>query len=210
MACVQSFPPKSAKECRKIIEFVDKTNPIISMMIEFEVLTGLRYSDYSKLKLSDLMINGQIREEITVVQTKPFSKRVSSGMKEKTARELSKVVVYINEQCRNVIDEIMFINNWDAQKDKSKLLFESSRKEGSPYTIQYINQLLKKAAFALKLTYPLSTHSFRKMFATFYIKNGAAIHQVRDALGQSSLQATDHYLRTFISENKQFSTKISF
>ncbi len=131
-------------------------------------------------------------------------------MKEKTARELSKVVIYINDQCKQIVEDIIYINRWEGLGHNNKLLFESSRKENSPYTIQYINQLLKKAAYALKLTYPLSTHSFRKMFALFYIKNDAAIHQVRNGLGQSSLQATDHYLKTFMSENKQFSRKISF
>ena len=131
-------------------------------------------------------------------------------MSERAAREASKLTFSINEQCSALILDAITLAGLDATKDGGKLLFESSAKKGSPYTAQYINRLLKKVAIKLGLKYPLSTHSFRKMFALLIIKGGASVHQARDALGQSSLSATDHYLRTFMSENKSFTDKISF
>ncbi|NMV27364.1 hypothetical protein HKB23_33875, partial [Vibrio parahaemolyticus] len=56
-----AFPARDLDELEKIIRLMDDINPLISMMIEMEVRTGLRYCDISKLKFSDVMINGVIR-----------------------------------------------------------------------------------------------------------------------------------------------------
>jgi len=210
MPCVTSFPPASKKELKRIIDEVDHINPVVARMLEFSTRSGLRYCDVSKLRVKDVYINGVIREDFVVIQQKPYNKRLSSGKAKASARELSKVEVHINEQGVEMIEDIMHLQNLDSIKNQNALLFESSRVKGKPYSNQYINQLLKKVAVTLKLNYPLSTHSFRKMFAKMYVENGAAIHQVRDGLGQSSLQATDHYLRTFQSETKKFSNRITF
>lgn len=210
MGCVQSYPPKTAEECREILSRVDIVNPIIALMLECSALTGLRYSDVSKLKVSDLFVNGQIRDDVTIIQQKPLNKRLSSGQKASSAKEASKVKIHINQQCADLIVDAVRINGVDLLTGGAKLIFASSVKAKQPFSIQYINRLLKRVAFEMKLKYPLSTHSFRKMFAMIIVKKGASVHQIRDALGQSSLAATDHYLRTFLSETKEFTDDISF
>jgi len=209
MACVKSYPPESKKELRQILKAVDNINPIVAGMLEVSTLTGLRYSDASQLTVNDMFINGQVRDNTTVIQQKPYNKRLSSGMTEARARELSKVEVFINPQCAEVLADVVHINHIDLKKGKT-LLFHSSVNKDKPFTAQYVNKILKSVAFDLQLKYPLSTHSFRKMFAMLIVKNNASVHQVRDALGQSTLAATDHYLRTFMSETKGFTEKIKF
>jgi integrase len=174
-------------------------------MLEFMALTGLRYSDVSRLKFTDVMINGVFRDSLVVIQIKPFNKRIAAGVKASIAKERSKVTLYLNPQCKDLLADALGLSNRNLG-----LIFESSKKAGSPYTAQYVNRTLKVVAGKLKLTFALSTHSFRKAFALMLINQNAKIHQVRDALGQSSLASTDAYLKTFISESQALSNKISF
>ena len=211
MACVRSEPPRSPKQCRQILQEVDQVNPIIALMLEFSALTGLRYSDASQVRISDVYINGVIRDSITVVQTKSYNKRLTiykRRMDERAAIRLAKqkseIEIHFNEQCKELIADAYHINQG------RKLLFESERRKEQPYSAQYVNRVLKAVAFKLKLTFELSTHSFRKSYAKMLIDNGGNHHNVRDALGHSSLEVTDKYLKSFMSESKNLVNKIGF
>lgn len=224
MACIASEPPRSAEDCRAVLLAVDAINPVIALMLEFSALTGLRYCDVSRLRFSDVYINGVIRDSIMVIQVKTSNKRITCGIKAREAREnvsltdkskaaivkdakdKSKVKVYLNDQCKAVIEDAL-----QLAKDKNGLMFESDKRAGKPYTAQWVNQILKRVAKGLKINYALSSHSFRKVFALLLITNGnARIHQLRDALGQSSLASTDKYLSTFMSESEALSQKVTF
>ncbi|QUM78771.1 tyrosine-type recombinase/integrase (plasmid) [Moritella sp. 24] len=204
MACIQSYPPRTIKELRNILQLVDSSNPVVALMLEMSALTGLRYSDCSTLTIKEVTINGVLRESISVVQKKGYKKRLSSGMAEPAARRAATVRVSFSDQAKELIEEAVRLNPGGT------LLFESDRKRGFPYSAQYVNRILKSAAVKLKLTYPLSSHSFRKAFALMLIENGAKSHTVRDLLGHASLASTDHYLSTFMSDNDGHVAKLKF
>jgi integrase len=204
MTCIQSFPPKNRQELRKILNSVSIVHPVIANMLEMSALTGLRYSDCSILKKSDVLINGLVRERITIVQQKGYNKRLSAGKTPAAAKKAAQLKVTFSAQAQELITDSIYLN------PTATYLFESDRKVGSPYTAQYVNRILKKVAIDLKLKYPLSTHSFRKSFALMLIKGGAKIHEVRDLLGHSSLASTDHYLSTFIDNTDKIIAKIKF
>lgn len=204
MACVQSFPPANSKELRRILKLVDQANPIVANMLEMSALTGLRYCDCSILKKSDVMINGAIRDRVTITQQKAYNKRKSTGMSDAAAKKASKLTVSFNDQAKDIIKDACRLS------PDSTYLFESDRKKGSPYSAQYVNRILKKVATKLQLNYSLSTHSFRKSFAQTVVKKGAPVHMVRDLLGHSSLSSTDHYLSTFMGDADKIVAKIKF
>lgn len=204
MASNKSYPPKDKEELRKILDDVARTNTVVALMLELMALTGLRYSDCSELRFSDVMINNGIRDKVTVIQKKAHSKRLSSGASPSVAKAMSQLDVPIGEQAAKVIIEALELS------EGSKLLFASHKNPDKPYTCQYVNRLLKAVASKFGLKYQLSTHSFRKVFALMLLENGASIHDVRDKLGHSSIAVTDHYLRTFLSESDQFVSDIQF
>jgi integrase len=204
MASVQSFPPKNSKELRKILKKVELVNPIISNMLEMSALTGLRYCDCSTLTRREMMINNIIRDRIVIVQKKSFNKRVSSGMSVSAAKIASKLTVALTDQAKGIIEDSLFLS------PDSVFLFESDRNPGKPYSAQYINRILKKVAIDMRLTYPLSTHSFRKSFALMLVENGAKMHELRDLLGHASLTSTNHYLSSFINDTDKHVASIKF
>ena len=204
MACVRTEPPRTHKQLRAILRAVDTINPVVALMLEFSALTGLRYSDVSRLRFSDVYINGVIRDSIVVIQTKPFNKRITAGVRPSAAKEASRVNIHIGAQCKELVEDIRHINHGKA------LMFESAKKKGKPYTAQWCNQILKVVAKDMKLNFPLATHSFRKSFAQSFINKNAKVHQVRDALGQSSLASTDRYLQSFSSDTAKIADLIKF
>lgn len=201
-----AFPARDLDELEQIIRLMDDINPLISMMIEMEVRTGLRYCDISKLKFSDVMINGVIRSSFTVVQSKGFKGRMTRGKSEKAAKEAARITIHVNAELEELIKRVYLHNG------HNELMFQSNHhlaKKGNAISIQYINRAYKRIAMELRLPYQLSTHSMRKMYAMLLLEKKASLKVIKTALGHSNVAVTDHYLRTFHDEAKEYTTGIS-
>lgn len=204
-----AYPARTKEELVEILERVSDYSPLVKLFIEMEARTGLRYSDLSKLKFQDIMINGVPRESFPVIQSKAFHARMSgkANMDEATAKAKSRIVVHVNNELAELIRQLHIING------HNKLVFQSNHhhaKEGTAISSQYINRILKKVAGDMKLPFQLSTHSMRKSYAKLLIENGAGLNTIRDLLGHSDSKITDMYLKTFESELKEHATSISF
>tara|TARA_Y100000588_G_scaffold127589_1_gene139822 strand:+ start:8531 stop:9184 length:654 start_codon:yes stop_codon:yes gene_type:complete len=204
-----SFPVRDKRELQTILAKVDQINPLISMMLEFEARSGLRNCDVRALKFSDVMINGIIKDSFDVVQQKSLRMRMNrpkNPMSEKAAKQASKITIHVNGEMKELIQQIYDHNS------KHALMFQSNHhlaKNGNAISIRYVNDVLKRVAADLKLPYQLSTHSMRKTFAMMMLDGGASMKHLKEALGHSSIAVTDHYIRTFDDETKQFTTGIS-
>lgn len=207
MAGARAYPITNVAEVGAVLRSVDQINPVIRLLFEFEVRTGLRYVDASSVKWSDVKINGVWRKSFTIIQSKPYHKRLTNGMNAANARRESSLTIHINSELVALLEDL------ESFTGEYNLLFQSTHhlaKQNRSITIQYVNRLLKKVAVELALPYQLSTHSMRKTFALMLLDKGAGIHNLRDLLGQSSLTATDHYVGTFLDTNKSFTDQISF
>lgn len=231
-----SYPVRDIEELHNVLQAMDKINKLIRMMVEFEARTGLRYVDISRLKFSDVMINGVIKSSFSVVQSKGYNARISKAIltstnrmreitgdntyqltdteieaakkaADKYAKEASRVTIHVNSGLAELIHKIYVVNG------HNRLLFQSNHhqaSEGKTISIQYINKVYRRVAAELGLPYQLTTHSMRKTFAMLLLNGGASIKVVKDALGHSSIAVTDSYLRTFNDEAKEHTTGISF
>lgn len=79
-------PITCMKQWQQILDSMDRISPLISMMIEFESRTGLRYIDASQLKFSDVLKNGKPRDSFEVVQSKSYKMRLDRIEKEEVSR----------------------------------------------------------------------------------------------------------------------------
>lgn len=204
-----SYPCRNIEELKEVIARLDEINPLISKMVEFEARTGLRYSDTSKVKFKDVMINGVIRDSFEVIQSKTYNartKRKKNPMSHSEAAQKSKIIIHINDQLRELIRSL-FVSNGHQE-----LMFGSSHhfSKGRAISLQYINRAFKKVAIEMQLPYQLSSHSMRKSFALTLIDGGAPIHVVMEALGHSSLSATQHYVKTFFDQKTEYVKAINF
>ena len=202
-----AYPARDVQELVLILKAIDEINPIVRLLLEFEARTGLRYGDSSRVKFSDVMINGVIKDKFEVVMSKLYQKRLKAGMSDSMAKNKSTIVIPINDGLRRLIEECQQINSG------KKVLFQSDAPRAKPntaVTIQYANKTLKRVAENLSLPYKLSTHSMRKSCAMMILAADGTVYDVQKRLGHSSLSSTEYYLNTFVDESQKIISKISF
>lgn len=143
-----------------------KPNPRAAEALLLEANTGLRISDIVKLRLCDIILeSGRRRLNIQEQKTGKWRRFTVNG------RIYDHLVKYCYEN--NIgPDEIIF--------------------DVTPRSVQ---RQLAKAVDWLGYDGNISTHSFRKLFATkIYNENGCDVALVQELLQHSSAETTRHYL----------------
>lgn len=159
-------------EIDRIIAAVDTSTPKglrDSAMLEVLYSCGLRVSELTSLRLSDLFFGeGYIRV-------------IGKGDKQRlvpisnTARD--KIQRYLEERrSARSGEEIVFLNN-----------------RGGQLTRVMVFTILKRAVERAGIDKHISPHTFRHSFATHLLEGGASIRQVQEMLGHESILTTEIY-----------------
>lgn len=140
------------------------------------VSLGRRVGDTVSLKWSDLFLkNGGYRERLTTLKEEKTGKVV--GVK---LNALAKF--YIDEYCK-----LIEINPMEHYKEKIFLSSDAA-----------FRKMLKQAVQMIGLTYPISTHSFRKYYANTIYKlhpqDADNLMIVQTMMGHSDLETTKIYI----------------
>ena len=142
-----------------------KPNERIATALILEANLGMRISDILHLHFCDIVKDGD-RYRLNISEIKTGKERVFT----------------VPEEIRSYIDEYRTRNHMTEQQR----LFDLSERQ--------IQKHLKAACEYLELD-GISTHSFRKYFATqIYINNGYNIELVRQLLQHSSATVTQKYI----------------
>lgn len=159
-------------EIDRIIAAVDTSTPKglrDSAMLEVLYSCGLRVSELTSLRLSDLFFGeGYIRV-------------IGKGNKQRlvpisnTARD--KIQRYLEERrSARSGEETVFLNN-----------------RGGQLTRVMVFTILKRAVERAGIDKHISPHTFRHSFATHLLEGGASIRQVQEMLGHESILTTEIY-----------------
>ncbi|NOI32277.1 tyrosine-type recombinase/integrase [Vibrio coralliilyticus] len=198
-------PPKNAKEAKAIIDELYDRSPLLALTSSMSALTGLRYSDASWLKFSDFKDEfGNWKSSFDVCQQKTYRMRIARNKDNATsAYNASLVRIFLNEDIKEIVEECRFLScskEFLFANKRSRVVDEQGRTIDRPMDIRSANYHHENVRKKLKLNYSLNTHSWRKYFAKKLIQKGETLEKVRDSLGQTSLNSTNHYLTTFDEE----------
>lgn len=140
-----------------------------SAMLEVLYSCGLRVSELTSLRLSDLFFGeGYIR--VTGKGDKQRLVPVST-----VARD--KIQLYLEERPQKYAGvETVFLNN-----------------RGSALTRVMVFTIIRQVACRAGITKHISPHTFRHSFATHLLEGGASIRQVQEMLGHESILTTEIY-----------------
>lgn len=140
-----------------------------SAMLEVLYSCGLRVSELTSLRLSDLFFGeGYIRV-------------VGKGNKQRlvpiSAVARDKVQLYLEDRRKaQTSSDVLFLNN-----------------RGSALTRVMVFTIIRQAAKRAGIEKCISPHTFRHSFATHLLEGGASIRQVQEMLGHESILTTEIY-----------------
>ncbi|MFI3265622.1 MAG: site-specific tyrosine recombinase XerD [Rikenellaceae bacterium] len=165
----------SAKEIDDIINAIDLSDKFghrNQAIVETLYGCGLRVSELTTLRLSDLFFNDG------------FIRVIGKGNKQRLVPigegAIKSIELYIS--CRKLLKyspksgDILFLNN-----------------NGHPLTRVMIFYIVRDAAIRAGITKHISPHTFRHSFATHLLEGGVDIRQVQEMLGHESIITTEIY-----------------
>ena len=166
----------SPDEINELITAIDLSKPEgerNKAMLETLYGSGLRVSELTHLKLSDLYFNeGYLR--ITGKGDK--ERLVPIGKVAIKQIEIYKEQVRCHLQIKKEFEDIVFLN-----------------RRGSKLTRVMIFTIVKELAEKIGLQKNISPHTFRHSFATHLIEGGADLRAVQEMLGHESITTTEIY-----------------
>ena len=156
-AMLATFDMTTSKGCRD------------SAMVEVLYSCGLRVSELTSLKISDLFFGeGYIRI-------------VGKGDKQR--------LVPISSIARDKIQ--LYMDHRSPASRSEATLFLNNR--GKPITRVMVFNIIKQAALLAGIDKQISPHTLRHSFATHLLEGGANIRQVQELLGHESILTTEVY-----------------
>ena len=156
------------------IKLTSKTGIRNLAILELLYSCGLRVSELTNLKISDLFF----KESIIKVTGK--------GNKERFVPISNQAQLYIN----NYINDIRGFKK--IKKNFEDTLFLNER--GSNLSRVMIFIILKKLSSLAEIDKKIGPHTLRHSFATHLIENGADLITIQNMLGHESITTTERYL----------------
>ena len=156
------------------IKLTSKTGIRNLAILELLYSCGLRVSELTNLKISDLFF----KESIIKVTGK--------GNKERFVPISNQAQLYIN----NYINDIRGFKK--VKKNFEDTLFLNER--GSNLSRVMIFIILKKLSSLANINKKIGPHTLRHSFATHLIENGADLITIQNMLGHESITTTERYL----------------
>lgn len=162
----------STHEIDLLLDSIDRTTPKgrrDSAMLEVLYSCGLRVSELTSLRLSDLFFGeGYIRV-------------VGKGNKQR--------LVPISTIARDKVQ--IYLEDRRQSESESDILFLNNR--GDALTRVMVFTIIRQAALRAGIRKKISPHTFRHSFATHLLEGGASIRQVQEMLGHESILTTEIY-----------------
>lgn len=143
-------------------------------MLEILYACGLRVSELTELKISDLFFE------------EGFIKVTGKGNKERFVpieKHTMKIINLYKNYNRNFLS---------IQKGHEDTLFLNRR--GKKLTRAMIFTIIKELALKINLNKTISPHTFRHSFASHLLGNGADLRSIQTMLGHESITTTEIYL----------------
>ena len=170
-------PFHSFEDLMKVMNYF-KDNQMYNHWLTAWLMTSLgrRVGDTVKLKWSDLYRkNGTFRSRLTQLK------------EEKTGKKLSPI---LNELAKNKIQEYINMVNVSPMKQYNKQIVSTSSAA--------FRKALKKSIEYVKIQYPVSTHSFRKLYATtiyhLHQQDASCLDIIQTMMGHSDKEITKGYI----------------
>ncbi len=165
------------EELHEVLEKIRAICPPLSLIFEFQALTGLRFGEIVALRIEDY--NG---DSVSVNGTYTMN-----GERTTPKNVYSVRTVQLNSRSKAIIND--FIEKAMAQyavkppKDERYILINSA---GSPYALTFANTMLHRIDYPKKVT----SHTFRHTHISMLAEQGLPLKAIMDRVGHSEPRTT--------------------
>lgn len=160
------------EEVQKLLNAI--TKPRDKLIIEFLYSSGCRVSECVKLKVNDLDL-------------KEFTASVKGGKGNK-----DRMIILSKKWAEEIKNYLA------AKKKPSEYVF--SKGNSTPYSVDTVQNIVKKYAIKAGIQKNVSPHILRHCFATHLLESGVDIRIIQKLLGHSSISTTELY--TYVSDEQ--------
>lgn len=165
-SCATVEPIRDLKKLNDMKEYILEHSERDYLIFVLGINSGLRVSDLLKLTVDD------VKDGIVTIREQKTGKIKQFAL---------------SETCKNAISHYLennIVADW---------LFPNKR-DGKPVTKQHVWRVLKNAAEYVGVKENIGTHTMRKTFGFWALRNGIDVSYIVDALNHSSLAQTKRYI----------------
>lgn len=173
-------------ELKKVLTLLYQLNPAISLICEFQSLTGLRIGELAAIRFKDYdRKNSMLDINATLSWTKS-TKDPEARIPPKNIYSVRKI--YLNARAVEIIESFIRANR-AAQLSPftyPDTAYVFTTRGGHPYSVQNINKLLKKINFSK----PISTHTFRHTHISMLAEQNVPLKAIMARVGHNEPKTT--------------------
>ena len=173
-------------ELKKLLSLLDEKYHHVSLLCEFQSLTGLRFGEMVALRIQDY--NPSTSEiDINATLTMVGSlKSPAIRVPPKNVHSIRKIK--LDERATQIINHFITANKarklWKQNFPSTDYIFITNG--GLPYDLRYVNKVIKKIGFFK----PVSTHTFRHTHISLLAESNVPLKAIMERVGHNEPRTT--------------------
>ena len=173
-------------ELKDLLTQLDKINHHVSLLCEFQSLTGLRFGEMVALRTQDYDVaNSEIDINATLSNRGSFAD-ASMRLPPKNVHSIRKVK--LDARAVQIINHFITANQarrlWKSKFVDLGYIFVTDG--GLPYDLHYVNRTIKKLGFHK----PVSTHTFRHTHISILAESNVPLKAIMERVGHNEPRTT--------------------
>ena len=173
-------------ELKELLDLLKAINPHVSMLCEFQALTGLRFGELAALRLHDYDSDAKVIDINGTLSTRGSLANPSMRLSPKNAYSIRKVS--LDDRADKIINHFIVANKarslWKSNFAKNDYIFITDG--GLPYDIHFVNKIIKRVGFHK----PVSTHTFRHTHISLLAEANVPLKAIMERVGHNEPRTT--------------------
>lgn len=173
-------------ELKELLSKLNDINPPVSLICEFQSLTGLRFGELVALRIQDYDSKNKVIDVNGTLSSRGSLSNDAMRLSPKNAYSIRKVS--LDARADKIINHFILANKarmlWKSNVAKNDYIFVTDG--GLPYDIHFVNKIIKRTHFHK----PVSTHTFRHTHISLLAEANVPLKAIMERVGHNDPRTT--------------------